>query len=181
MPLYEAFALAASDLANPASMMIATEQALANFNSEAGSALASKIDFHARRFHEGFYANVDTSGREQDRMIGVLCIAIYLTEVVRKMWPLAKKMGDSGTAALFDETLEHAKTFLSEGYYEKRPQEVARAFESVRPALAACLRRCGMENEPTDMEGIIGTYVNTLVQRSTESFRRLEQSAEASI
>ncbi len=181
MPLYEALAAAGEGMRNPKQMVHATEQELGTFNAEAGGALASMIDFHAKRFHEGYYANVDTSGREQDRMIGVLSVAIYLTEAMNKMWPKAKEMGDSGTAALFDETLSQVRTFLSNRFYEKKPQEVARDFESIRHALCSCLKICGLADEPTDMQGIVGTYVHVLVKRSIESFKRMEQACGAGI
>jgi hypothetical protein len=181
MPLYEALAAAGEGIRNPKEMALATQKQLELFNAEAGGLLASMIEFHAKRFHEGYYANVDTSGREQDRMIGILSIAIYLTEVMKKMGPRALEKGDSGTAALFDETLEQVQAFLSNGYYTKRPQEVAVKFETLRPALGSCLNRCGMAGEPTDMQGIIGTYVHVLVERSIESFNRMEQACGASI
>ena len=91
------------------------------------------------------------------------------------MWDRLGPMTDAGSSALFETTLDNISSFMGPGYYNKTPGEIGDGFSGISDLLGDCLGVLGMRGCSMSLQRIIETRVPELVERTKESFRRLQQ------
>ncbi len=175
VPLFEALALAGSNMAEPAESRAALGTKLEAFRKPARSALESAIETHARNYKSGFYKYDDPGQLEQNRQVGVLSLALYLLDSVDRMWERLGKMDDAGSSSLFEATLDRISALMGPDYYKSTPGGVGAWFSDNADMLGQCLGVLGLRGRVMGLQGIIEATVPELVERTKESFRRLQQ------
>lgn len=175
LPIFEGLAEAGSQMREPESVRAALAGKVESFKRGSAAALEEAIDAHARRFHSGFYKYDDPGNLAQKRHIGILSVAIYLTEAVDIMWERLGQRDDAGSSALFETTLDSISAMLGPGYYQKTSGDVGLELAQIKDILDSTLNVLGLPGRIMDVWKIVETNVPELIERTTEHFRRIQE------
>jgi hypothetical protein len=175
LPLFEGLAAAGSNMRESASSRAALAEKVSAFKESSSAALEDAIGEHARNFHSGFYKYDDPGSIAQKRQIGILSVAIYLTNAVDTMWEHLGRMDDAGTSALFEAALDNISRLLAPGFNKRTSEEFGRGFEDLKCMLDSSMNVLGMTGRVMDVFRIVESNVPELIDRTKEHFRKISE------
>ena len=176
IPMLEALAEGLSSIPLCESEKTRITQDARQFKDSSGEALNEAIEAHARKCGDGSH-----DPQDEIRVLGNMCVAMYLADCVDRMLPVVMEKCDAGTASLFDMALARISGFLGVDYYQYTPGRVLSELNGIQPVLSSSLSRCGLDGLVwvsggiTDLRKIYLQYIFEVNHRIEEGSSRLRQ------
>ncbi len=176
MPIQDALAEAASSIPLCDGEKARIKEAVGRFKDKAGEALNEAIAAHAKNCRGGSY-----DSQEEIRVLGNMCVAMYLADCVDRMFPIVMEKGDAGTASLFNIALAHVSGFMDGDFFQFTPGQILTGLKGFHPILSSSLSRCGLDalvwgrGGMPDLSKMYMQYIDEVNRRSEEVLSRLKQ------